>query len=109
MSENQPIDPYAEITNMDTNVVTRNKFAIPSLVIVLLGAALLFLTTFPGHLLAIAGVVLGHISLSQIKKRQEGGKKFAVTSLILGYITIAFGFTAYIVIAILFVILASQG
>jgi hypothetical protein len=37
---------------------------------------------------AIIPVILGHISISQINKRGEGGKVFAIIGLVLGYLGI---------------------
>lgn len=39
--------------------------------------------------LAIVPVVMGHLALSQIKRTQEGGRGFAITGLVLGYIACA--------------------
>jgi peptidyl-prolyl cis-trans isomerase B (cyclophilin B) len=46
--------------------------------------------------LAVIPVILGHISLSQIKKTGEQGRVMAVIGLVLGYFTIA----AYAVLAL---------
>lgn len=50
--------------------------------------------------LSLIGVILGHIGLSQIAKRDERGKGFAIAALILGYL----GLLATIVIVILIVV-----
>jgi peptidyl-prolyl cis-trans isomerase B (cyclophilin B) len=59
--------------------------------------------------ISLVGVILGHIGLSQITKRGERGKGFAIAALVLGYL----GILATIVIVILIVIAtsiaASQG
>ena len=39
-----------------------------------------------GILVPIAGIVVGHISLGQIKKTGEGGRGLALTGTILGYV-----------------------
>lgn len=39
--------------------------------------------------LCIVGVILGHISLKQLKTSGEGGRGMALTGLIMGYIGIA--------------------
>ncbi|MCA0378690.1 MAG: DUF4190 domain-containing protein [Actinobacteria bacterium] len=39
--------------------------------------------------LCVVGVILGHISLKQIKQTGEGGRGMALTGLIMGYIGIA--------------------
>ncbi len=48
---------------------------------------------------AIIPVILGHISLSQIAKRAEGGKVFAIIGLVLGYL----GILGWIIFAVVFV------
>ena len=52
---------------------------------------------------AIVGVILGHIALSQIKKdpSQEGSRGFAMTGVITGWIAIALGIIAAIVFSII--------
>lgn len=40
-------------------------------------------------IISLVGVILGHISLSQIKKTGEGGRGLAIAALIIGYIGIA--------------------
>ena len=47
---------------------------------------------------AIIPVILGHISLNQIKHNGDGGKVFAVIGLVLGYL----GILAWIIVAITF-------
>jgi hypothetical protein len=49
--------------------------------------------------LAIVPVILGHISLSQIKKTGEQGRVMAIIGLILGYLTIA-AYVALLVLAL---------
>ena len=39
--------------------------------------------------LCIVGIMIGHISLKQIKQTGEGGRGMALTGLIMGYIGIA--------------------
>lgn len=39
--------------------------------------------------LSVVGVILGHISLSQIKRTGEGGRGLAIAALVVGYIGIA--------------------
>jgi hypothetical protein len=56
--------------------------------------------------LAIVPVILGHISLSQIKKTGEQGKIMAIIGLILGYLAIL-GYIIAIIIAI--VVVANAG
>ena len=55
----------------------------------------------------IAGVVMGHISLSQIKSRGEKGRGLALSGVISGYATLALGVLAIIAFAIFIGALAS--
>lgn len=55
---------------------------------------------FTWGILCVLGVILGHISLSQIKRSGEGGKGMALTGLIVGYIGIA----GWIIAAILLIV-----
>lgn len=55
----------------------------------------------------IAGVVMGHISLSQIKSRGEKGRGLALAGVIIGYATLALGVLAIIAFAIFIGALAS--
>jgi len=48
---------------------------------------------------AIIPVILGHISLSQINSRGEGGKVFAIIGLVLGYL----GIVGWILFALILV------
>jgi hypothetical protein len=43
---------------------------------------------------ALAGVITGHIALSQIKKSNEGGRPMAIAGLIVGYAFIGLGIAA---------------
>jgi hypothetical protein len=43
---------------------------------------------------ALAGVITGHIALSQIKKSNEGGRPLAIAGLVVGYAFIGFGIAA---------------
>lgn len=53
---------------------------------------------------AIIPVILGHISLSQIAKRGEGGKVFAIIGLVLGYLGIlAWVFFLLVLVPLIFV------
>lgn len=62
-----------------------NTLAILSLVASLAGV---FVLPFVGQ---IAGIVLGHVSLSQLKERAEKGRGMAIAGLIVGYATLALG------------------
>lgn len=79
--------PPSAITDPATTPPFRqnsNALATPALI-----GALLF---------APAGIILGHISLSQIKKTGEGGKTVAVIALVLGYSLLALGIVTWVVI-----------
>lgn len=63
--------------------VPTNTAAILSLVSSIIGF-------FSLGLLSLVGVILGHVSLSQIKRTREGGRPLAVAGLVIGYIGIGF-------------------
>jgi peptidyl-prolyl cis-trans isomerase B (cyclophilin B) len=73
------MDSYAE--NPRTNVL-----AIASLVTSILG-------------LAIVPIILGHISLSQIKRSREQGRVMAIIGLVIGYLSVL-GYLILIAVAI---------
>jgi Domain of unknown function (DUF4190) len=52
---------------------------------------------------SLVGVILGHLGLSQINKRGERGKGFAIAALVLGYL----GILAAIVIVVLILVTSS--
>ena len=64
-----------------------NGMAIGSLVCSILGV-------FTSGLLAIPGVVLGHLARGQIRQTGQGGDGLALAGLILGYLMIAFALMA---------------
>jgi len=74
--------------------VGTNGLAIASLVCSLAGPFTCGLTT-------IVGVVLGHVSLSQIKRSQQQGRGMAVAGVVIGYVSIVAG--------LLFILLAIIG
>ncbi len=47
---------------------------------------------------SLAGIICGHIALSQIKKRGEGGRGFAIAGLIIGYFSFVVGIITLIVV-----------
>jgi len=57
---------------------------------------------FTFGILSILGVILGHIGLSQIKNRGEGGRGFAITGLIVGYIGIGL-YLLWLLVVIVFI------
>lgn len=75
----------------DENVVPKkkwNKLAIPTLVLAISIIALALFTTSTTAVIlaAVTTLVVGGISLRQIRKREEAGKGFALVGLILGLI-----------------------
>ena len=72
-----------------------NGFAIAALVNGIVGITL-FWTVVLG-ICSLLGVVFGHVSLGQLKTSQEEGRGMAIAGLVLGYVSL--GFWALIVIA----------
>lgn len=68
--------PQAPKPVLPTTLAHTNTFALVSIV----------LTFFQ----PIAGIVFGHIALSQIKRNGDAGRGLALTGLIIGYIYVAF-------------------
>lgn len=84
--------PYSTAGAAYSYAPRTNPLAIASLA-VSLGALLV------GLLASIAGVILGHIALSQIRRRGEGGRGLAIGGLIAGYVIgglMLIGLIAYI-------------
>lgn len=73
-----------------------NVLAIISLVLSIIG-------------ISIGGVITGHIALSQIKKRAEGGRGLAIAGLIIGYLGCLGWIILWIVWIGLFALSASGG
>lgn len=76
---------------------TQQAYALPAsgygrttnvLAIISMTASIIGLVSFA--ILSIAGVIMGHIALSQIKRRGEAGRGMAIAGLIVGYAGIAF-------------------
>jgi hypothetical protein len=57
--------------------------------------------------LSIVGVITGHIALSQINKRGEGGKPLAIAGLIIGYLGALGWIIFWIVIGLSFASIAT--
>ena len=56
---------------------------------------------FVTGLISVAAIVLGHVGLSQLKRRPElGGKGMAITGLILGYVPIALGILSVVIMVV---------
>lgn len=87
-----PQQPMPQGQPMYAPVPPTNTLAIISMI-----AAIVGLFTFA--ILSLAGVIMGHIALNQIKKRAEGGRGMAITGLILGYVGIAF-WILFLIIAV---------
>lgn len=58
---------------------------------------------------AIIPVILGHISLNQIKQRGDGGKVFAIIGLVLGYLGIIGWVVFALVLVPLFFVAGASG
>lgn len=78
-----------------------NTLAIISLVASLIG--------IPTGIGFIAGIICGHIALSQIKKTGEQGRGMAVAGLIIGYVGVALYIIGLIIFIALFATLFASG
>lgn len=54
---------------------------------------------------AIIGAILGHVAMGQIKRTGEGGRQFALTAIIVGWILTGLGLLIVIGLVIFYVIL----
>ncbi|WP_423922230.1 DUF4190 domain-containing protein [Frigoribacterium sp. 2-23] len=81
-------------------VPRRNTLALVALILGIAG----FVTGFT----SIGAIVVGHISLSQIKKTGEEGRTMALWGTILGYVAIALSIIATIFLVIFFTTLAAS-
>lgn len=77
----QPQPAYAQQYAQPTVAPPTNVLAVISMISSIVGV-------FFWGIFAVAGVIMGHIALSQIKKRGEGGRGMAVAGLIVGYAAI---------------------
>lgn len=48
--------------------------------------------------ISVVGIVLGHISLNQIKTTGEGGRGLAIAALVIGYASVALGVVVLVVV-----------
>ncbi len=80
---------------------TTNTMAIISMISSIIG-------WFSFGVLCVVGVILGHISLKQIKNSGEGGRPVALTGLIVGYIGIAGWIIGLIVFVVLLGVLGAS-
>lgn len=92
----QTAPAYGQPTGAKTN----------TLAIIALVASLIGLFTGIGFL---AGIICGHISLSQIKKTGEQGRGMAIAGLIIGYIGIVVSIILTIAFIAFFASLAASG
>jgi uncharacterized membrane protein len=79
----------------------RNSLALVALILGIAG--------FVTGVASIAAIVVGHISLSQIKKTGEDGRTMALWGTILGYVVLVGGILLSIGFVVLFGALASSG
>lgn len=93
----------AEPAFVPAPVASTNVLAIVSLVTGIAGL------TFVPFFGSIAAVVTGHISLSQLKRKQENGRGMALAGLITGYVGVAFAVLATIAMIGFFVIMLQSG
>jgi hypothetical protein len=56
---------------------------------------------------ALVGAILGHVALGQIKRTGEGGRPFALTAIIAGWIIFGLGLLIVIAYAIFFAVMIS--
>jgi Domain of unknown function (DUF4190) len=47
--------------------------------------------------ISLAGVIMGHIALGQIKRTGEGGRGLAIAALVIGYASMAIGLVVFII------------
>jgi len=73
----QPVRPP-----QPTNVAQTNAFALVSVIL--------------AFLQPIAGIVFGHIALSQIKRNGDTGRGLALTGVIVGYVWLALGLLFFV-------------
>jgi TRAP-type C4-dicarboxylate transport system permease small subunit len=78
-----------------------NVLAIVSLVASIAGLVILW------GIGSLAGVITGHIAMSQIKKTGEQGRGMALGGLIVGYIGLAFAIIGVIIFVVVFASLAT--
>lgn len=97
--ENQMSEPPAQ---QPVAAAQTNSLAIVAFVLSLFG--------FISGLGFIAGIICGHISLSQIKRSHENGRGLAIAALAVGYASIALGVILLLVVLIPFLLVyASLG
>ena len=69
------------------------------------GTVVAFVLAF---LLPLIGAILGHVALSQITKKGQGGRGFAIAAIVIGYL-LTFVVLVVIVFSLLFAFLANHG
>jgi hypothetical protein len=70
-----------------THKNTISKTAFASFMCTVLGAGLFILIGFFPYLM-IAGIILGHIALHDVKRTKQHGKGYAIAALIIGYLLV---------------------
>jgi len=96
MNEMQNNEQMGYIPQQNSETSTQ---AILSMVLSIVGIPLS--SVFIGYFLVIAGIVLGHISLTKIdaSRGQITGKGFAIAGFVIGYVFIAINIIVLLVIA----------
>lgn len=94
--ENQMSEPPAQ---QPVAAAQTNSLAIVAFVLSLFG--------FISGLGFIAGIICGHISLSQIKRSHESGRGLAIAALVIGYVMVVLGIVLIALLIIALVILAA--
>jgi hypothetical protein len=79
-----------------TETKPTNTFALVGFILSIAG--------FVTGITAIAGIILGHIGLHQIKKTGEAGHGLGVAALIMGYIQVGLAVLAVIAFVIIFIL-----
>lgn len=103
----QPQQAYAQQTYQAVYVapVPTNTLAIISIIASIVG---FFTGFFTFAVPSIVGVIMGHISLSQIKRTGENGRGMAITGLIVGYVVIG-AWMLFLLIVMMSIFLSASG
>ena len=59
--------------------------------------------------ISLPAVICGHIAMSQIKTRREGGNGLAIASLIIGYVGILLGVLVAVILVLPLIIVSATG
>jgi hypothetical protein len=82
---------------------TRNNKAVISFILSLIGLVG-GIATGVLLVLAIPGVILGHIAYKEVSRQQQTGKGFALAGIILGYCSITLTLILTIIVALIFIL-----